>query len=174
MSMVDANKKQVEDARERLLRKFHDLRGVLWSDLSLSEKGRLFVKVSDELLRDAALAYPDLSAEVRNGVRPIGTPPHHCSEESLKNVIERLNQILGYRRHAAEFRILADKVREIYDSSASQEEKKAAMALLINPLLVVTKGMGKHGEIVNCSYDGFHHRTMEDWVHAIEKAAASV
>lgn len=173
--MLDVTLVQMEEARVRLIAKFHSLREVLWSDsISLNEKSRLFVSVSDELYRDANLAYPNLSSGFKMGVRPVGAPPHQCSEEALKFVVERLNQILEYRQYAAEFRVLADKAREIYDSDDTHENKKAALGLLIDPLLIVARGVGKYRQIVNCSYDGFHHRGMENWVTAIEAASRLV
>ena len=69
---------------------------------------------------------------------------------------------------------IVDQISDIYHLNASEQKRRARIERLIKPLLAAANRIGKHTEIIRCSYDGFDHRQLDDWFPLIWKASESV
>lgn len=177
MSLLKDRDCAIYNAHHRLINNFHLLREVLWSEkISLNEKSNLFAKVIDGIVSDIRIAYPNLSADVRNSVRPSMTPGVQCSEKALHASVENLNLILEYRRFAAEFRVMADRVSEIYERSDLNDEAKCKeMRVISDALVPIANGIGCHNDLVRMPHGGyFVGENMKSWVVSILTASDKV
>lgn len=116
MSLLKDHKNNKSNARYYVLHLFHEIREVMASDLHPSEKEFLLRKAHREIAPRLWLIRPEdpsLNAQLDDLMDDL--TESICPTDKLYDYVSSLAEILNYRSHLADFRLLAEELRAVID-----------------------------------------------------------